>query len=87
MYLRLSSRQCALGWWGWTRNFPSVLLSGMDPKANERIAEVGAILADGLQRVLARQSSAKAPGNGESLLHFTPDQSGDPPPCSAEVSP
>lgn len=51
----------------------------MGPKPNERIAEIAAILADGLQRVLAQQSSAKNPRDGESLLHFSPDQSGGHP--------
>jgi hypothetical protein len=51
----------------------------MGPKPTERIAEVAAILAVGLQRVLARQSSEKAPGNGESSLHFSPTQSGGRP--------
>lgn len=51
----------------------------MGPKLNERIAEVATILAEGLQRVLARQSSTKAPENGESSLHLLPDQSGGRP--------
>jgi hypothetical protein len=63
----------------WTIEFLSALLPNMDSKPNERIAEVAAILADGLQRVLARQSSAKAPGNGESSLSILPDQSGGRP--------
>jgi hypothetical protein len=63
----------------WTRDFLSVLLPDMDSNPDERIAEVAAILADGLQRVLARQSSAKALGNGESSLPFLPDQSGGRP--------
>ena len=49
----------------------------------ERVAE---ILAAGLMRLEARKSSRKCPEIGESSLHFTLDQSGDAPPCSAEVS-
>jgi hypothetical protein len=41
-------------------------------------AELGALLTLGLQRALARQSSAEIPKNGESSLHISPDQSGDP---------
>jgi hypothetical protein len=47
--------------------------------------EIAEILTAGLQRLEAHKSSQKPPDLGESSLHFTPDQSGDPPPCSAEV--
>jgi len=50
----------------------------MQRETKERISEVAAILAEGLQRVLARQSSANGPENGESSLHISPDQSGRP---------
>ncbi|MDC0404369.1 hypothetical protein OAM26_05010 [Porticoccaceae bacterium] len=50
----------------------------MSAKPNERIVEVAAILAEGLQRVLARQSSGNSTEDGESLLHISPDQSGHP---------
>jgi hypothetical protein len=56
-------------------------------EASERLAEIGTILATGLQRLSLRQSSGELPDVGESSLHFTPDQSGDAPPCSAEVPP
>ena len=53
--------------------------------ATERLGEIAEILAAGLMRLEARKSSRKYPEIGESSLHFTPDQSGDAPPCSAEV--
>ena len=56
-----------------------------DPDAKERLTEIAEILATGLGRLEVRKSSQKPPYFGESSLHFTPDQSGDPPPCSAEV--
>jgi hypothetical protein len=46
----------------------------------DRIAELAEILAAGLQRALARKSSAKSAGTGESSLHILPLQSGDPSP-------
>jgi hypothetical protein len=54
--------------------------------AAERLSEVGAILAAGLQRLVGRQSSGELPPAGESSLHISPDQSGVEPPCSPEVS-
>ncbi len=42
----------------------------------ERRAELCRILALGLVRLLQRQSSELSDGNGESSLHFPPDQSG-----------
>jgi hypothetical protein len=56
----------------------SELLCDMNTKTQERITEVATILAEGLQRALARQSSGKAPESGESSLHISPDQSGHP---------
>jgi hypothetical protein len=56
-------------------------------EANECLSEIAEILAAGLSRLEARKSSRKSEETGESSLHFTPDQSGDAPPCSAEVSP
>ena len=44
--------------------------------ARERISEVGAILAAGLTRLQARQSSALPADFGESSLHCAGDQSG-----------
>jgi len=52
----------------------------------DHLTEIAEILAAGLMRLAARKSSRKCPEIGESSLHFTPDQSGDAPPCSAEVS-
>jgi hypothetical protein len=55
--------------------------------AVERIGEIAEILAAGLLRLEALKSSRKPAEFGESSLHFTPDQSGDQPSCSDEVSP
>jgi hypothetical protein len=55
--------------------------------AEDRISEIAEILAAGLTRLEVRKSSRKSAEFGESSLHFTPDQSGDAPPCSAEVLP
>ena len=44
--------------------------------AAERIAEIGQILARGLIRLQARQSSRLSGPAGESLLDFLPAQSG-----------
>jgi hypothetical protein len=51
------------------------------------IIEIAEILAAGLTRLAARKSSRKSVEFGESSLHFTPDQSGDAPTCSAKSSP
>jgi hypothetical protein len=53
----------------------------------DHLTEIAEILATGLSRLVARKSSRKSAELGESSLHFTPDQSGDAPPCSAEVFP
>jgi hypothetical protein len=58
-----------------------------DPDACERLYEIAEILAGGVSRLTARKSSRKSAEFGESSLHLTPDQSGDEPPCSAEVFP
>jgi hypothetical protein len=52
----------------------------------DRIAELAEILAMGLQRALARKSSAKSAGTGESSLHILPGQSGDPSPEDRRTS-
>ena len=69
-----------------TLRHPSSDFAGNDPIANERIAEIAEILAVGLTRLEARKSSRKPAEFGESSLHFSPDQSGGVPPCSAEAS-
>jgi hypothetical protein len=51
-----------------------------------RLDEIAEILAAGLTRLGARKSSRKPAEFGESSLHFSPDQSGGVPPCSAEAS-
>ena len=53
---------------------------------NEHLTEIAEILAAGLMRLEARKSSRKPAEFGESSLHFSPDQSGDVPPYSAEAS-
>jgi hypothetical protein len=52
----------------------------------EHLIEIAEILALGLTRLQARKSSPKLTELGESSLHFSPDQSGGVPPCSAEAS-
>jgi hypothetical protein len=42
----------------------------------DSLTEIAEILALGLQRLLARQSSQLSAERGESSLHFPPDQSG-----------
>jgi hypothetical protein len=46
-------------------------------ETSERFAELAAILATGLQRIFAAQSSAASKDFGESSLHSSPAQSGD----------
>ena len=53
---------------------------------SERIAEIGALLARALVRIHIHKSSGFAAEFGESSLHFSPDQSSDASPCSAEIS-
>jgi len=57
------------------------------PSASDRLDEIAELLAAALTRLEARKSSRKSPEIGESSLHLSPDQSGDAPPCSAEVCP
>jgi hypothetical protein len=47
--------------------------------ATDRLTEIADLLALGLQRLIARQSSELSADRGESSLHFTPDQSGGSP--------
>jgi hypothetical protein len=47
-------------------------------ESTDRINDVAGILAEGLQRLLARQSSDKAADGGEISLQVSPDQSGRP---------
>jgi hypothetical protein len=42
----------------------------------DHLIEIAEILALGLQRLIARQSSDLSADGGESSLHFVPDQSG-----------
>jgi hypothetical protein len=46
-------------------------------RETDALAEIGAILALGLQRVLAKQSSEQSAPAGESSLPTSPGQSGD----------
>jgi hypothetical protein len=62
-------------------------MAGTDAEGGERLSEIAEILAAGLTRLAALKSSRKSAEFGESSLHSTPDQSGDAPPCSAEVLP
>jgi len=55
-------------------------------ESSERLDELGCLLAAALSRMDARKSSRKPADFGECSLHFSPDQSGGVPPCSAEVS-
>jgi hypothetical protein len=57
-----------------------------DGMPGERLAEIGAILAQALMRLRRGKSSAFPAECGESSLHISPDQSGDAPDYSAEVS-
>ena len=56
-----------------------------DPQT-DHLTEIAELLAVALTRLQARKSSRKSAQFGESSLHFTPDQSGDAPPSSIEVS-
>ena len=51
------------------------------------LTEIAEILALGLQRLIARQSSDLSADDGDSSLHFVPDQSGDAASFSTEKSP
>ena len=52
---------------------------------SSHLAEIAELLAAGLRRLETRKSSRKPAEFGECSLHFSPDQSGGVPPCSAEV--
>ena len=56
-----------------------------DGAPSERLAEIGGLLAEALMRLQSRKSSVFPGEIGESLLHFTPDQSGHAKPVSPEV--
>lgn len=56
-------------------------MTSQDP----HLSEVAEILAAGLMRLEARKSSRMSGEFGESLLHFTLDQSGDATDVSPEV--
>jgi hypothetical protein len=51
----------------------------------DHLNEVADLLAMGLQRLLARQSSGELRLFGESSLHLSPDQSSDAETCFVEV--
>jgi hypothetical protein len=59
--------------------------NSVDAKPSERIAEIGGLLAEALVRIQIRKSSRFFGQNGESSLHFTPNQSGHAAPFSPEV--
>jgi hypothetical protein len=63
------------------------LVTNMANQTFDHLTEIAEILAVGLTRLEERKSSRKSAEFGESSLHFTPDQSGDAPSCSAEASP
>lgn len=54
--------------------------------SKEHIDEIAEILTAGLQRALARKSSSKSAGTGESSLHILPGQSGHPSPEDRRTS-
>jgi hypothetical protein len=57
-----------------------------DNDASERLIEVAEILAAGLQRLIARQSSELSADSGESSLHYDANQSGHAAALSLEVA-
>jgi GAF domain-containing protein len=66
---------------------PTVQWGMSTDSQTDHLTEIAELLAAALTRLQARKSSRKSAQLGESSLHFTPDQSGDAPPCSAEVFP
>jgi hypothetical protein len=50
----------------------------MQPAEQDHLDEIAAILAVGLMRLQARKSSQISPSAGESSLHFSAPESGDP---------
>jgi hypothetical protein len=67
--------------------FFASLVTNMAKQTLDHLMEIAEMLAAGLTRLKARKSSRKPAEFGESSLHFTPDQSGGAPTCSAETSP
>jgi hypothetical protein len=55
------------------------MIAARDSSLDERLPEIGTLLAGGLTRLQGRKSSAFAGSCGESSLHFSPDQSGGRP--------
>lgn len=78
-YLCLQVGSCPLDA-GWI----ALLVSDMNSQNFEHLTEIAEILAIGLQRLIARQSSEISADGGESSLHFTPDQSGAGSPIPTE---
>lgn len=71
---------------GWSQQrYLSTAVAGPSPlhpdrmSADERLAELGSILALGLVRLRARQSSTLSAGQESSFVDFTAHQSGDVP--------
>jgi len=48
------------------------------PEVTERLAQIAGLLVSGLMRLQARKSSRIMPERGESSLHFSAAESGDP---------
>jgi len=69
-----------------TRSRFASLVTDMTEQTFDQLTEIAEILAAGLTRLEARKSSQNSSESGESSLHFSPDQSGDVPPSSAEAS-
>jgi hypothetical protein len=62
------------------------VMTPVDVDTSERVAEIGGLLAAALTRLQIGKSSDFAGEFGESSLHISPNQSGDAPTSSAEVS-
>jgi hypothetical protein len=63
-------------------------MSASDPavdEPNDRIAEIGELLAGGLMRLQNRKSSPIRGESRESSVHFTPNQSGHANSISLEI--
>jgi hypothetical protein len=63
----------------------ALLASDMNSQNLEHLTEIAEILALGLQRLIARQSSELSADSGESSLHYDASQSGHAGPLSPEV--
>ena len=59
-------------------------MNSLDPP--ERLSEIAEILAAGVMRLAARKSSSISADRGESSLHFTANQSGDPTPVDRRMA-